>query len=59
MNATPRLACDKSPEDDYDQLEKEITEAFPNTKIVGYPYNVADEEATLQLIDDVLNSWGR
>lgn len=31
----------------------------PNTKIIGYPFNVAKEEETLGLIDDVLNSWGR
>ena len=33
--------------------------AYPNTKIVGYPYNVANEEATLELLDNVLNAWGR
>lgn len=34
-------------------------EASPNTKIIGYPFNVAKEEETLGLIDDILNSWGR
>ena len=38
---------------------KEAGKVYPNTKIVGYPYNVANEEDTLALIDDVLNSWGR
>ncbi|KAI9885539.1 MAG: hypothetical protein M1823_002678 [Watsoniomyces obsoletus] len=52
-------ACDKSLEDDYDHLKAVVAEQYPNTKIIGYPYDVADEEATLGLIDDVLNTWGR
>ncbi|EOA88741.1 hypothetical protein ACJQWK_06178 [Exserohilum turcicum] len=35
------------------------TAAHPNTKIISYPYNTASEEATLALIDDILNTWGR
>jgi NAD(P)-dependent dehydrogenase (short-subunit alcohol dehydrogenase family) len=27
--------------------------------VIGYPYNVAQEDETLGLIDEVLNSWGR
>lgn len=36
-----------------------ITSLHPNTKIIPYPYNITSEEATLALIDDILNSWGR
>ena len=31
----------------------------PRTKVIGYPLRMSDEGATLQLIDDVLNAWGR
>jgi NAD(P)-dependent dehydrogenase (short-subunit alcohol dehydrogenase family) len=27
--------------------------------VIGYPFNIAAEDETLGLIDDVLNSWGR
>ncbi|KAI9681133.1 MAG: hypothetical protein M1817_002415 [Caeruleum heppii] len=37
----------------------EVSKEFPNTKIIGYPLNVANEEASLVLLDDVLNAWGR
>ncbi|KAI9847206.1 MAG: hypothetical protein M1837_003070 [Sclerophora amabilis] len=52
-------ACDKSPNDNYDQLAADVTKYNPNTKVIGYPFDVANEEATLVLIDDVLNAWGR
>ncbi|KAI9790171.1 MAG: hypothetical protein M1816_005371 [Peltula sp. TS41687] len=52
-------ACDRTPEHTYDPLIDEIAKAHPNTKVIGYPYNVANEEDTLALIDDVLNTWGR
>lgn len=43
----------------YDTLISQVAKDFPNTKVIGYPLNVAKEEETLGLIDDVLNSWGR
>lgn len=52
-------ACSSSPKDDYASLEAEVNERFPSTKVIGYPFKLANEEDTLQLIDDVLNSWGR
>ena len=48
-----------SPSDPYEELVANVNAQYPNTKIIGYPYNIASEEATLALIDDVLNSWGR
>lgn len=39
-------------------MEK-LAKETPNTKIISYPFNVAKEEETLSLIDDVLNTWGR
>lgn len=36
-----------------------INKEWPNTKIMEYPLQVASEEETLGLIDDVLNLWGR
>jgi len=53
------VACDKGTNSGYDALIEEIAKDSPNTKIVGYPFNVAKEDETLGLIDDVLNSWGR
>jgi NAD(P)-dependent dehydrogenase (short-subunit alcohol dehydrogenase family) len=52
-------ACSSSPGENYSQLADEVNKEHPNTKVIGYPYNFANEEATLGLIDDVLNSWGR
>ena len=31
----------------------------PNTKIIAFPFNVAKEDETLVLIDEVLNAFGR
>ncbi|KAI9759159.1 MAG: hypothetical protein M4579_002532 [Chaenotheca gracillima] len=53
------FACDTSKDDDYDSLVANTTKAYPKTKVIGYPFNAANEEATLSLIDDVLNAWGR
>ncbi|KAI9798417.1 MAG: hypothetical protein M1833_004811 [Piccolia ochrophora] len=53
------VPCDKSPDDNYKELVEEVSKLYPKTKIIGYPYNVANEEATLELIDNVLNAWGR
>lgn len=36
-----------------------MNKQFPSTKVIGYPFKTANEEDTLQLIDDVLNAWGR
>jgi hypothetical protein len=40
-------------------LVEEVEKKFPNTKIIPYPYKHVDEQETLGLLDDVLNSWGR
>lgn len=42
-----------------DDLAAEINAQYPNTKVVGYPLDIANEQDTLALIDDVLNSCGR
>ena len=59
-NSEPHLsACSRSPGENYSQFADEVNKEHPNTKVIGYPYNFANEEATLGLIDDVLNAWGR
>jgi len=52
-------ACDKGESSNYPALINSIAQEHPNTKVIGYPFNVAAEDETLALIDDVLNSWGR
>ncbi|KAK9421624.1 hypothetical protein SUNI508_05554 [Seiridium unicorne] len=53
-------ACDRpSTTDSFSKLVDEIGKEFPNSKIIPYPYNVAREEETLVLIDEVLNNFGR
>lgn len=54
-------ACSSTPDDDFASLEKEVKQQYPDssTKIIGYPFKLANEEDTLGLIDDVLNAWGR
>ncbi|KAE8446418.1 hypothetical protein EG329_012023 [Mollisiaceae sp. DMI_Dod_QoI] len=52
-------ACDKGMSSSYTALIDAVAKKYPNTKVIGYPFNVAKEEETLGLIDDVLNSWGR
>jgi NAD(P)-dependent dehydrogenase (short-subunit alcohol dehydrogenase family) len=52
-------ACSTSPSDPFDALASAVNKAYPNTKVIGYPYKTTSEEDTLSLIDDVLNSWGR
>lgn len=52
-------ACTEPSSREYDELADEVHQEFPNTKVIGYPYKLANEEDTLGLIDDVLNSWGR
>ena len=36
-----------------------MAKEYPNTKIIAYPFNVAKEDETLVLIDEVLNAFGR
>jgi len=36
-----------------------LSTSHPDTKIILYPLSLSDEQATLTLIDDVLNAWGR
>ncbi|WPG98141.1 NAD(P)-binding protein [Acrodontium crateriforme] len=52
-------ACSALASDDYAALADEVNAQFPATKVIGYPFTTANEEDTLQLIDDVLNAWGR
>ena len=52
-------ACSASPSDDYAGLAAEVNQQYASTKVIGYPFQLANEEETLSLIDDVLNAWGR
>jgi NAD(P)-dependent dehydrogenase (short-subunit alcohol dehydrogenase family) len=53
-------ACDKTAsEDGYGGMVAKVNKQYPNTKIIAYPFNVAKEDETLVLIDEVLNSFGR
>ncbi|MCJ1337613.1 hypothetical protein MMC09_002895 [Bachmanniomyces sp. S44760] len=52
-------ACSRSPTEDYSGLATEVNKAYPNTKVIGFPLNIANEQDTLSLIDEVLNSFGR
>ncbi|KAK3113651.1 hypothetical protein LTR53_008864 [Teratosphaeriaceae sp. CCFEE 6253] len=52
-------ACSSSPNDDYASLADEVNKLYPSTKVIGYPFKLANEEDTLGLIDDILNTWGR
>jgi NAD(P)-dependent dehydrogenase (short-subunit alcohol dehydrogenase family) len=52
-------ACSSEPESDFAGLVDEANAQYANTKVIGYPFQQADEEGTLALIDDVLNAWGR
>lgn len=51
-------ACSASPGDNYTELADQVNNEYPNTKVIGYPYGLKEED-TLTLIDDVLNAWGR
>lgn len=54
------FACDKTASDAaYKPLVEKLGELCPNTKVIPYPFNVAKEEETLVLIDEVLNGFGR
>jgi hypothetical protein len=52
-------ACSSEPTNDFSSLIDEVKAANPSTKVIGYPFKLADEQMTLALIDDVLNAWGR
>lgn len=53
-------ACDKMASvGTYKGLVDDVNTMFPNTKIIPYPFNVAKEDETLVLIDEVLNAFGR
>jgi len=52
-------ACSSEPTNDFTGLIDGVKAANPSTKIIGYPFKLADEPMTLALIDDVLNAWGR
>jgi hypothetical protein len=40
-------------------LVEDVEDKYPNTKVIPYPYKQVDEQETLVLLDEVLNSWGR
>jgi hypothetical protein len=52
-------ACTSEPESDFAGLIDEVNAKYASTKVISYPFQQADEEGTLALIDDVLNAWGR
>lgn len=53
-------ACDKTASTgSCKTLVEKVGEVFPNSKIIPYPFNVAKEDETLVLIDEVLNAFGR
>lgn len=45
--------------DDPAGLDTALAPAYPNTKIIDYPYSISSEQDTLNLIDEALNAWGR
>lgn len=53
------VACTDNLKDEFSGLAEEINKQYPNTKVIGYPYKYSSEEETLQLVDDILNQWGR
>ncbi|KAI1500066.1 hypothetical protein F5X99DRAFT_387531 [Biscogniauxia marginata] len=53
-------ACDRTASSDsYKKLVEKVGKEFPRSKIIPYPFNVAKEDETLVLIDEVLNAFGR
>ncbi|KAI8194003.1 Tropinone reductase-like 2 [Colletotrichum sp. SAR 10_86] len=53
-------ACDKAASDEgFKPLVDKVHIEHPNTKIIPYPFDVAKEEETLVLIDELLNNFGR
>ena len=58
-NVSPGPACTRSTNEDSSPLLSALSTSHPDTKIIPYPLSLSDEQATLTLIDDVLNAWGR
>ena len=52
-------ACSPSSDEDLPLVLPELNKDYPNTKVIGYPLDVANEQDTLVLIDEVLNNLGR
>ncbi|KAK3695080.1 hypothetical protein B0T22DRAFT_454280 [Podospora appendiculata] len=53
-------ACDKATTPStFSPLTTALGTTHPNTTIIPYPFNVASEDETLGLIDEVLNTYGR
>lgn len=53
-------ACDKNANaQSYAGFVTSVNTKHPNTTIIPYPFNVAHEDETLVLIDEVLNNFGR
>jgi NAD(P)-dependent dehydrogenase (short-subunit alcohol dehydrogenase family) len=57
-NAQIYTACSSSTSAGYAEVEKAVAETSPNTKVIPYPLS-QKEELVLQLLDDILNLWGR
>ena len=58
LNSHGQAACSLDSQAS-DELLEDCKEQYPNTKVIQYPYNVVDEQATLMMLDEVLNTWGR
>ncbi|KAI1844283.1 hypothetical protein JX266_009574 [Neoarthrinium moseri] len=53
-------ACDKpNAANSFSKLAENVGEEYPNSKVIPFPFNVAREDETLVLIDEVLNNFGR
>lgn len=53
-------ACDKAASaDGYKTFVEGVNKLYPNMNIIPFPFNVAAEDETLVLIDEVLNAFGR
>lgn len=45
--------------DTHKDLVETVAKDHPKTKIIPYPFNIAKEEETVVLMDEVLNTFGR
>ncbi|KAI2640481.1 hypothetical protein GGS26DRAFT_161485 [Hypomontagnella submonticulosa] len=53
-------ACDRTASSDsYKELVGNLSQEYPNCKVIPYPFHVAKEDETLVLIDEILNTFGR
>ncbi|KAH8676279.1 hypothetical protein BX600DRAFT_198233 [Xylariales sp. PMI_506] len=53
-------ACDKAHvTESFSKFVEDVGSEYPNSKIIPFPFNVAREDETLNLIDEVLNAFGR